>query len=392
MTMILVSAGDLSGERYAGELVDAIRKRRPESRFVGMGGAAMASVGVELVVDQRELAVGGIFEALSSLGRIFRAWREMTRCLREREPDLVILVDSGGFNLPFARLVRRLGRAKIFYYVAPQVWAWREGRLRVLAECTDRIAVILPFEKEYYALRGVDVDFVGHPILGSRSMESSVSISVGERRDSARNRLDLDPGASVIALYPGSRRSEIESHLALWIDSFRILLRDRPELKAVIVRAPSLDREDFEARVIAAAEDIAGSIVVATGDTQDSLDAADVALAKPGTITLELLLRGCPMVVAGRVNSWTSRIVRRSLKANYFSMPNLLMEKEIVPELIQEEACAEHIAGALSPLFEGPARAEQVEALLGARQRLGSRGAAERGALIVEELLGSASA
>jgi len=350
----------------------------------------MAAAGVELAVDQRELAVGGIFEALTSLTRVIRAWGDMMRCLREHDPDLVILVDSGGFNLPFARRVRKRSRAKIFYYVAPQVWAWRPGRLRKLAERTDRIAVILPFEREYYAARGVDVDFVGHPILDQSA--NDLSATPLERRQRARARIGLEEGALVLGLYPGSRRSEVDRHLELLIESFRKLRRVRPELHAVIARAPTLDSEDFTVRLATVAGDLADSIHHVSGETPESLDAVDVAIAKPGTITLELLLRGCPMVVTGRAHPWTARIVRRSLQAAYLALPNLLTGKEIVPERIQEDAQPDRIAAAVEPLFEGPGRTRQVEALATARDRLGPRGAAILGAQIVEDLIGTPSA
>jgi lipid-A-disaccharide synthase len=387
---ILVSAGDLSGERHAADLVEAIRVRHPDARFVGMGGTAMAAVGVELIVDQRELAVGGIFETFTSLTRVVRAWREMTRCLRERNPDLVILVDSGGFNLPFARRVRKRSRARIFYYVAPQVWAWREHRLRKLAERTDRIAVILPFEREFYAARGVEVDFVGHPILDQSA--KALLAPPAERRRRARARMGIEEGALVLGLFPGSRRSEVGQHLELLIESFRILRRARPGLQAVIPRAPTLDATEFAARLAAVAGDAEDSIHHVGGDTPDALDAVDVAIAKPGTITLELMMRGCPMVVTGRAHPLTARIVRRSLRAAYLSLPNLLMGKEIVPERIQEDARPDRVAAAVEPLFEGDERTRQIEALVEARDRLGPHGAARLGAQIVEDLLGSPSA
>lgn len=390
MTTILVSAGDLSGERYAADLVRAIREQRPDARIIGMGGAALAAAGVEIVVNQRQLAVGGIFEALTSGMRILRSWRAMGRCLEEVDPDLVILVDSGGFNLPFARLVRRKSRARILYFIAPQVWAWRGERIRKLAERTDRIAVILPFEKDFYAQWGVRVDFVGHPILDSANR--TLAPPAADRRARARIRLGLGQDEVVLGLFPGSRRSEIDQHLDLLLESLRALLRDRPGLRAIIARAPSLDANEFEARVAVSAGDAIESIRITSGESADTLDAVDVALAKPGTITLELLLRGCPMVVTGRVHPWTARIVRRSLRAAYTAMPNLLMGREIVPEHIQEEARAEPIAADLSKLFSGPARERQIEALREARGRLGEGGSAKRTAQIVEELLESSAA
>ena len=387
MTTILISAGDLSGERHAAQLVRELRAKRPDLRFIGMGGSAMAEAGVELVVDGRELAVGGVFEALSSLGRLFRAWRQMLRCIRSSQPDLIVLVDSGGFNLPLARRARELCRAKILYYVAPQVWAWREQRIRKLARRTNRIAVILPFEKEFYAARGVEVDFVGHPLLDGVALRDSRSAA--ERRRAARTRIGIQDGSKVLGLFPGSRRSEVDRHLGIQIESFRALRCQHRELRAVIGLAPTLERADFERRLASLTPELREAICVVCGDSADALDASDVALAKPGTVTLELLLRGCPMVVMGRVHPWTARIVRRSLRVEYLSMPNLLSGEEIVPERIQKEARPDRIAAAIAPLFEGAERERQVAALEVARKRLGAPGASHRAALIVEEMLGT---
>lgn len=387
MTTILISAGDLSGERHAATLVRELRAKRPDLRFIGMGGSAMAEAGVELVVNSRELAVGGVFETLSSLGRLFRAWQRMLRCIRSSQPDLIVLVDSGGFNLPLARRARQLCRAKILYYVAPQLWAWRERRIHKLARRTDRIAVILPFEKEFYAARGVDVDFVGHPLLDRVALQGSRSAA--ERRRAARTRIGIQDGSKVLGLFPGSRRSEVDRHLEIQIQSFRALHSQRRELRAVIGLAPTLERVDFERRLASLIPEMREAVHVVCGDSSDALDASDVALAKPGTITAELLLRGCPMVVIGRVHPWTAQIVRRSLRVEYLSMPNLLAGEEIVPERIQKQARPDRIAAAIAPLFEGAERERQVAALEVARKRLGAPGASRRTALIVEEMLGN---
>ncbi|MEE8166334.1 MAG: lipid-A-disaccharide synthase, partial [Myxococcota bacterium] len=376
MTTILISAGDLSGERHGAALVREIRAKRPDVRFIGMGGSAMAEAGVELVVDQRELAVGGVFETLSSLGRVFRAWRQMLRCIRSSQPDLIVLVDSGGFNLPLARRARQLSQAKILYYVAPQLWAWRERRIRKLVDRTNRIAVILPFEKEFYAARGVEVDFVGHPLLDRVAEQDSRSAE--ERRRAARTRIGIQDGLKVLGLFPGSRRSEIDHHLEIQIQTFRTLRRGRSELRAVIGLAPTLERADIERRLASLTPEAREAVYVVCGDSTDALDASDVALAKPGTVTLELLLRGCPMVVIGRVHPWTAHIVRRSLRVEYLSMPNLLSGEEIVPERIQQEARPDRIAAAIAPLFEGAERERQVAALEVARKRLGAPGASHR--------------
>lgn len=362
----------------------------------------MQAAGVDLWADQRNLAVGGIFEIATSLPRIFVTWRKMLRCLRETDPDVVVFVDSGGFNLPFAKRVRAISRAKSLYYLAPQVWAWRENRLHRLAERVHRIAVILPFEPAYYADRGVQVDFVGHPAvdaLADRDQGNDEAIQSRRHRGSdrmkARERLAIEENDTVLGLFPGSRRNELERHLPMQLESFLRLRAAEPRLRAlqaVVGLAPSLDRKRALeiVRETCAAEPAAVRVLHMENDAL--LNACDVALAKPGTITVELMLRAIPMVVVGQINRATAMIARRSLKIDWLSMPNLIADEGIVPELFQKAATPDRIAAALAPLFGGEARDCQIKKLQRASRSLGSPGAANRTAAIVEELLGTCPA
>jgi lipid-A-disaccharide synthase len=398
VTTILLSAGDASGEAHAAALARSLRRDHPTWRFVGLGGPEMEAAGVELIADQRALAVGGFFELGRSARGILRAWRAMTRGLRAVEPDLVVLVDSGGFNLPFARHVRARSRARILYYVAPQVWAWRPHRWRKLARRSDRIAVLLPFERDFYRQHGVSVDYVGHPIL-DRELARPVPI---DARSRARDALGLDPGVPLLGLFPGSRRNELEKHLPLQLAAFEALRASTPaltRLEAVLGLAPSLDPEWVQSLLEEAG---AGrSLRCLPGDAR-LMDAVDVALAKPGTVTVELMLRERPMVVMGRVHPLTAMLAKRSLEVPWLSMPNLIAERAVVPELLQSEATPDRIAAALAPLFpeqaasSGPEAAEpsraastQIEALRRARGALGEPGATERVKRLVEEMLGT---
>jgi len=390
---ILLSAGDLSGERHVAELVLALRERIPDLRFVGMGGAGMAAAGVELWVDQRQLAVGGLFEILGSLPRILRAWRGMRLCLNETRPDLVILVDSGGFNLPFARRIRRHSKAKVLYYVAPQIWAWRPGRLRKLADRTDRIAVILPFESAFYSERGVEVDFVGHPAIDTRV--APVDDAARQRSVDLRKSLGIEPSASLLGIFPGSRRNELARHLPIQLDAFSWLRRHEPglqDLRAVIGLAPSLDPQEARRIIAARIASTSGVVDLVVEAPGAVLDACDVALVKPGTITVELLLRRKPMVVVGRVHSLSAAIARRMVRVEWLAMPNLIANREIVPEFYQQEAQPDRIAAALAPLFRAEGRECQLQALDRIRPLLGQPGVANRVAAIVEEMLGTFSA
>jgi lipid-A-disaccharide synthase len=387
---ILLSAGDLSGERHAAELVRTLRERIPDTRFVGMGGAAMARAGVELSVDQRDLAVGGIFEVFGHLPRLIRAWYRMQRCLRDAQPDLVVLVDSGGFNLPLARRARRLTNAKILYYVAPQIWAWRPGRLRRLIARTDRIAVILPFEPAFYAERGIAVDLVGHPAVDALASARPDASRADTR--TARAALGIEDEGPLLGIFPGSRRNELIRHLPIQLDAFLRLREREPEfrhLQAVVGLAPNLDQREARQIIAGRLEVPDGVIHIVPGENGRVLDVCDVALVKPGTITVELMLRRKPMVVVGRVHPATAMIARRRLRIEWLSMPNLIANAEIVPEFLQQAATRDRIAAALAPLFQGEARDRQIEALDRASLGLGEPGAAKRTAAIVEEMLGT---
>lgn len=390
MRSVLISAGDASGDQIAADFVRALRERSPTTRFLGLTGREMEAAGVERVADQRSLAVGGFGELLPEAPRIVGAWRKMVAALRRVEPDLVVLIDSGGFNLPFAGLVRRRSRARILYFVPPQVWAWRKGRLARLARRSDRIAVVLPFEPAFYASEGVEVDFVGHPILD----RSVPLLDAGERRR-ARARLGFAGDRPLVGLFPGSRRNELARHLGRQLAAVAQLRQQRPdlaELEVVIGLAASLDRRDVERQVRETgvrAKILQGSVAL--------LDVIDVALAKPGTITLELMLRERPMVVMGRAQALSAAILRRSLRVDWMAMPNLIAGKEIVPELLQSAARPDRIADALAPLFarhggasgQTEEAARQVDALRRAGARLGVPGATSRVAEIAEELLGT---
>ena len=393
MVTILLSAGDLSGEAHAAALVEALRKRLPGTRFVGLGGEKMRAAGVEIVVDQRELAVGGIVELIPELGRIARAWRRLTRALAEIRPDLVVLVDSGGFNLPFAGHVRRTSDARILYFIAPQVWAWRPGRIGRLAARADCITVCLPFERDHHAQAGVAVDYYGHPVVdafATARRAEPVATTSAERRRRVRRELELPQDAPLLGIFPGSRRSEFARYLPLELAGF---LRWREQSAqfagavAVIGLAAGLTEADARRAAREAFARAPESIrCVATGNGA-LFDALDLALTKPGTITLEAALRGCPMVVVGRVHPLTAWLVRRSVRVARVALPNLLVGEEVVPELLQQDATPDRIAAALAALFEGPARERQLAGLAVAVERLGPPGAIEGTAALVEQMV-----
>lgn len=384
MSSFLISAGDASGEMHAAELVRALRRRAPQSRFAGLGGGEMQRAGVELLAPQRDLAVGGLFEVLGSLRRIRSVWRRMNRALAAR-PDLLVLVDSPDFNIPLARRARRLG-LPVLYYIGPQVWAWRRGRVGKMARRVDRLAVIFPFEVDFYRGAGLPVEFVGHPLV-----ERLADFARDWPRTRARDALRLAPERPLLALLPGSRRNELQRMLPLQLEVARILHARLPSLHFAVALAQSIPRE-AAAPLLARAANL--PLSVHEGRTWQVLRAADAALAKPGTVTMELALLGTPFAVALRVHPLSALIGRRLIEVPSFTMPNLIAGAPIVPEFMQEQAQPARIADALWELLTGPARParqRQCEALNSVRRELGAGGSAGRVAEIALEMVRGAS-
>jgi len=377
---VLVSAGDASGELHAAAVIEALRARVPELEVCALGGPALEKAGARILVPQRELAIGGLIEVLGDLGRVARAWRRITRALREQRPDLVVLVDSPDFNLPLARRAKQLG-LRVLWFISPQVWAWRRGRVRKLAARVDRLAVIFPFEVAAYAGTGLRVDFVGHPLVDR--------LAPIARRSPAECRaaLGLSAERPLVALLPGSRRNELASNLALQLDAARALHAQDPRIAFALGVAPSLARADVARAVAAARLPSLLDVTLVEQRTHELARAADVALTKPGTVTVEMALLGTPQVVAARVPRASAFAMRRLVALTHWAMPNLIAGSEIVPELLQEDAEPARIAQALRSLLAGPARSGQLAALARVREALGPGGAAERTAEIALELL-----
>jgi lipid-A-disaccharide synthase len=390
MPKVLISAGDASGDLHAAGFARALRARMPDVELLGLGGSAMHDAGVELVADQRDLAIGGLLEIATSLRRIHRAWRAIDAALVHHRPDLVVLVDSGGFNLPLARRVRGRSHARILYYVAPQVWAWRPGRVRKLLGRVDRVAVIHPFEPDFYRRLAVDsgipVEFVGHPLV-----DDVARFRTDCDRDEGCRRIGVDPARRWVALLPGSRRNEIGHHLPVMWEAVRRLSSRVRDLGFALAVAPSLDAAWIESRLRALRRPGDPECVVVRGRTRELIRAAEVVIAKPGTATVEAMLLDRPMVVIARAHPVTAAVVRRLLHVPWLAMPNLVAGRAIVPELWQRDARPDRIADSVEALLVQDAATLQRRELAAAAVRLGGGGAAERASAIAEELLVAAA-
>ncbi len=381
MTTVLVCAGDASGDLLATGFVAALRERRPDLRFVGLGGDGCEKAGVEIVVGQRELAIGGFIEVVPSLRRIVGAWRRLGVAVREHRPSLAVLVDSPDFNLPFARRLRRAG-VPVLYYVSPQVWAWRRGRVRKLARRVDAMAAIFPFEPAVYAGTPLRVEFVGHPLV-----EPLAALASRFDRSAARAALSWPVEGDFVALLPGSRRNELRHHLGLFLASAAALVRERPATSFVLALAPSLGRDDLDRVLAAEPEAHRVPLHVVSGRSHEVMLAADAILAKPGTVSVEAMLLERPLVVAARTSAFSAWLTRRLVEVPTLTMANLIADAPVVPEFLQEQATPEAIAGALAALLEGPAARVQRERLAPVRASLGRGGAARRAAAMALEML-----
>jgi lipid-A-disaccharide synthase len=385
MTSVLISAGDASGEAHAAGLVPELRKALPGVQLRGLGGPEMNKAGVDLIAHQEELAIGGIFEVVRDLRRVLATYGRMRRALRDGSPDLLILVDSPDFNLPLAGAARRAG-VPVLYYISPQIWAWRAYRIRKIAKRVDRMCVIFPFEKTYYADRGMEVDFVGHPLV-DRTTEGGAEGLAREserqaERQSIRRELEVEDGAPLVLLLPGSRRNEIAQHLDAYLDAARELARRRPETRFALGVASSLEAEPIISRVRAAQERGGPRVAVWKGRTAELVGAADLALSKPGTMTLELALRGTPTIVAGRIHAASAFLLRYGSDVWSFALPNIVAGEELIPEFLQEDMRPERIALALDAFLEGPLALRQKRRFADIARALGAGGAAAHTAAI----------
>ena len=366
---ILVSAGEASGDRYSAQLVERLRERLPQAEFFGCAGRRLREAGVRPVIRAEELAVVGIFEVARDIPRIYGQFRRLAAAAVAEKPALAILTDSPDFNLRLAKKLRRAG-IPVVYYVAPQVWAWRRRRVRLLREFVDHLLCIFPFEEEFFRRHGVETTFVGHPLYGS--LHPTLS-----RQEFCR-RHGLAPEKPLIALLPGSRRGEASRHLGPVLDAVARLTQQRP-MNFVLPASTTTGREFFAQRISDPA------VQVIEGETENALANADLALVASGSATVEAALLGAPMVVFYRVTAASWMVGRMMVDVPFYSMVNLLAQRRIVPELIQSDCTGERLASEAGRLLESEQARQRMKQDLGAVKRSlqGEMPAAQRAAEVI---------
>ena len=337
-------AGEASGDQLGAGLIAEIKKRHPDAEFVGIGGDLMRQAGLTAWHDSQELAVMGLAEVLKHLPRLLRLRHAIFERILAWQPDVFIGIDAPDFNLGLEKKLKRKG-IKTVHYVSPSIWAWRESRAKKIADSADRVLCLFPMEPPIYARYGVAADFVGHPIADRFEIEPDQS--------AARKLLKLPQDRKILAVLPGSRRSEIQRLLPVFLDALSLLQQNHPDMAFVIPAANKSCRDVIESLL---KNRSIGNLQVIDGQSHQAMIASDAILLASGTAALEALLAKRPMVVAYRISALTYFIVKAfgMMKIDYYSLPNVLANEAVVPELMQDNCTAENIATSLRPMLDSP--------------------------------------
>ncbi len=367
-------AGEASGDRLGGSLAEALVRIRPDIQLIGVGGPFMRAAGVKLIHDYEEFAVLGITEVIGRLPFFLRILSEFSKRFKTDPPGLFLPIDFPDFNIRLAASAHASG-VPVLWYVSPQVWAWRAGRVATLSRIVDRMVVVFPFETAIYEKAGLPVSFVGHPLLER--------LVVTQSREEVRRELALTAGDKLVALLPGSRRQEVRRILPPLIDAGRRLAS--AGIRPVVSRAPSIDPDYFDS--VAAGEG-ASRLPIWTGDTTNLVAAADLAVVASGTATLEAGLLGTPPIVVYKMAPLSWQLARRLVRVDHVGLVNIAAGKRIAPELLQDEVTGANVSRLVLEMLNDPNRlADMRHELEGLSTRLGGPGASERTARLALELL-----
>jgi len=372
---VMIVTGEASGDLHGAHLMEAVHRINPGIQFSGMGGEALKKAGMNLLYPNQSLSVVGITEVLLKLKAIRKTLHGLKQFLEREQPDLLILIDFPDFNLRLAKFAHRR-RIPVLYYISPQVWAWRPGRVKLIARWVKKMVVFFPFEVPIYKAAGVDVECVGHPLLDV--------VKPSRSKEETAKQLGLDPAKPIVGLLPGSRSQELERLLPVLLDTARLLHQENPDLQFVIPLAPGLTKESV-ARWM---NNAWVRVTLAEGQTYDVMNLSDLLIMASGTATLEAALLGKPMVIIYKVSPLSYWVGRALVRVKHIGLVNLVAGKGIAPELIQKDASPEKIAQEALRILNDPNVLQgMTEAMIQVRQNLGEPGAVERAACIVTSML-----
>ncbi len=370
---VAIIAGEASGDQHGANLVSAMQKKQPDISFCGIGGPALRQAGVRIVADAAELTVVGITEVFSKIPAIIKGMRSIKRILKSLNPDLLILIDFPDFNLHMAAVARKLG-IPVLYYISPQIWAWRRGRVRKIKKRVDHMAVILPFEVQFYRQHNVSVTFVGHPLLDTRLPAVEQALKSG------------NPKHPVIGLVPGSRASEIIRLLPNMMDAADILRQRLKRVTFIISQAVTVKRALLDSII----EKFPGwvDVEVISDGVEKVFERCDAIIAASGTVTLQAAMHATPMVIIYKVSPLSSWLARALVRVPHVGLVNLVAGRRLVPELLQHQATGANIARTVEGLLQNAEKLNQLRhELIALRDVLGRPGASDRVAELALDMI-----
>lgn len=371
----MLIAGEASGDLHAANFVKALKKHNRDLELYGIAGPMMRNQGVKAIHDASELAVMGLIEPLLQYRRLFGVLDHMRELLRQDPPDLLVLTDYPGFNLRLAETAKSLG-VKVLFYISPQVWAWRQGRVKKIGERIDMMAVIFPFEAQFYERFNIPVRYVGHPLVD----EVKPSLSLVQAQD----QFGLDRKKKTVGLFPGSRRTEVKRLLPVMLKSAERLLAEDPEIQFILPIASGLNREMLQPCL----DNTKVPVIVVDGQGYDVAQTCDAVITASGTATLELAMLGIPMVITYKVAWLTYKIVHRMLKIPYIGLANIVAEDWVAKEFVQHKATAANIAPEISRLIhDSHYHQEVVKKLSCVKEKMGESGGSDNLAQLALEML-----
>lgn len=367
---VMISCGEPSGDLYAGALATELRALDPSVSITGFGGDRLAAAGATLVENFSGLSVTGLLEVVRLLPRTYATYRRLLAEADAARPDVFVAIDFPDFNFALARAMKKRG-VPVVYYISPQLWAWRAGRMKTMQRVVDRVLVIFPFEERIYRDAGVPVEWVGHPLFDVQPARAP--------RDAFLRGIGLDPSRPVVALLPGSRTNELRAILPDLARGAALIAGRIPGVQFLVARAPHLRDELFAP--LALLESSGAALVTVEGHADDVLGSADAAIVASGTVTVQAALHECPMIVVYRLSPLTYRLGKPFVRVDTYAMANLVAGRRVVPELIQDDFTPEAVAAAAVRLLTDRSEADRMRAdLREVRSRLGDPGASRRAA------------
>ena len=374
MTKVMICAGEASGDLHGASVADDLKTLDPQIELLGMGGSHMRTAGVDIVYDIADIGVMGFVEILRNLPNFFRLRDFLSKVMDDRQPDVILLIDYGGFNMALASVAKKKN-IPVVYYICPKAWVWGKWRAKAIAGWVEKVAAIFPFEAEIYRAAGASVEFVGHPLLDI--------VHPSMDREAAYRYFGADPQRPLLLLLPGSRYQEVESLLALMLTSARKVQEQIPDCQFFLPVATTIPLERIESVVKASGV----PVVFTRNSTYNLMQIADCAIAASGTVTLEAALMELPSVIVYRVKTATYWLIRIVANVSHVGLPNIVTGRRILPELIQNEATSANVSQAALRLLQDPAVREQARIdIKEVRAKLGQPGAVLRVAKIVMDV------